>query len=602
MRKSWQLLSRSEKQRLILVSLVQLSLSFLDLVAVASIGMLGALAVTGIQSQAPSGRIMQVLEYLHLSAYSFQTQVGIIALIATGMLVFRTTMSAFLSRKLIFFMARRGAALSTLLMNRTLRLPLQKIHSRSSQEFLFAVTSGVNAITLGILAAAVSAFADFSLLLIMGVGLATVDLGVALGTMILFIGVAVILYRVMRSTANRLGETQTVLSIKSNEKILEVLSTFRENFVRNRMQHYSHEISRLRFGLADASAEMAFMPNISKYVLEAAMVLGGLLLSAAQFSRQDAANAVATLAIFLTAGTRIVPAVLRLQQSAVQIRSSIGLAKPTFDLIDILEEEPSSEGFSTMHDQVNFSHVGFVPQVVLSNVTFSYTGITKNIIEDLTVEIHPGQHIAVVGPSGAGKSTLVDLILGLLSPQDGKILISSINPKDCLTTWPGAIAYVPQDIIVLNGSIRENVCMGYTKEEIPDDRIWEALSVAKLSEVVSQFPNLLEHQVGDRGTKLSGGQRQRLGIARAMLTKPKLLILDEATSSLDGQVELEITETLAQLDGDVTRITIAHRLSTIRDADLVIYLSDGHETTIGTFEEVRNKVSDFDSQATIMGL
>jgi len=499
-------------------------------------------------------------------------------------------------------MARRGAALSTLLTERTLRLPLQKIHSRSSQEFLFALTSGVNAITLGILATAVSAIADVSLLLIMGVGLATVDLGVALGTMFLFTGVAFILYKIMRATANRLGETQTELSIKSNEKILEVLSTFRENYVRNRMKHYGQEISSLRFGLADASAGMAFMPNISKYVLEAAMVLGGLLLSAAQFSRQDAAHAVATLAIFITAGTRIVPAVLRLQQSAVQIRSSIGMAKPTFDLIDILEQEPKSDDSSTLHDQISFSHKGFNPHVVLSQVSFSYDDAGAHIIEDLTVEILPGQHVAVVGPSGAGKSTLVDLILGLLTPQRGQIAISSIDAKDCLTIWPGAIAYVPQDIMVLNGSIRENVCMGYIQGEVPEDRIWEALSVAKLSEVVSQLPDLLEHQVGDRGTKLSGGQRQRLGIARAMLTKPKLLVLDEATSSLDGQVELEITETLAMLDGDVTRITIAHRLSTIRDADLVIYLSDDHKNTIGTFEEVRNEVPDFDSQATIMGL
>lgn len=602
MQNSWQLLSRSEKQRLILVSLVQLSLSFLDLVAVASIGVLGALAVTGIQSQNPSGRVLQVLEYFHLSSLTFQTQVGVIALLATCLLVFRTTMSALLSRRLIFFMARRGAALSTLLTERTLRLPLQKIHSRSSQEFLFALTSGVNAITLGILAAAVSAIADISLLLIMGVGLATVDLGVALGTMFLFIGVAVILYKTMHATANRLGETQTELSIKSNEKILEVLSTFRENYVRNRMQHYGREISSLRFGLADASAGMAFMPNISKYVFEAAMVLGGLLLSAAQFSRQDAAHAVATFAIFITAGTRIVPAVLRLQQSAVQIRSSIGVAKPTFDLIEILEQEPKPDDPPTLHDQISFSHKGFNPHIALSRVSFSYNDAGTNIIEDLTVEILPGQHVAVVGPSGAGKSTLVDLILGLLSPQRGQIAISSIDAKDCLTNWPGAIAYVPQDIMVLNGSIRENVCMGYTQGEVPEDRIWEALSVAKLSEVVSQLPDLLEHQVGDRGTKLSGGQRQRLGIARAMLTKPKLLVLDEATSSLDGQVELEITETLAMLDGDVTRITIAHRLSTIRDADLVIYLSDNHKTTIGTFEEVRNKVPDFDSQATIMGL
>jgi len=155
-------------------------------------------------------------------------------------------------------------------------------------------------------------------------------------------------------------------------------------------------------------------------------------------------------------------------------------------------------------------------------------------VSEISLEIRAGEVVSFVGPSGAGKTTLVDLILGILQPDTGTSLLQGLAPLEVIKKWPGAIGYVPQDVMITNGSIRENVCLGYEPHLIDDNLIWEALTIANLKDFVDTLPMGLDTQVGDRGTNLSGGQRQRLGIARAMFTKPKLLILDEATSALDG--------------------------------------------------------------------
>jgi ABC-type multidrug transport system fused ATPase/permease subunit len=193
-------------------------------------------------------------------------------------------------------------------------------------------------------------------------------------------------------------------------------------------------------------------------------------------------------------------------------------------------------------------------------------------------------------------------LLGVLKPDKGFVSISGHPPLEAISKWPGSLAYVPQDVLIMEGNIRENVAMGYPAVSETDNLVWEALRIAKLDQFVAELPEGLNTKVGDRGIKISGGQRQRLGIARAMFTKPKLLVFDEATSSLDGQTEFDIGQSVKALHGSVTVVMIAHRLSSVRDADKLIYMEEGEIKAIGSFEQVRKLVPDFDKQATLMGL
>ncbi len=594
----FQIFSKFDQRKIGAVIVLQILLGALDLLGVALIGVIGALAVTGIQSAEPGNRVGAVLKMLQLNGFTFQEQTAILGVIATFVLVGRTVFSIFFTRKVLFFIARRSAVTSGLLIKKVLRQNNLSIGNRTVQESIYALTDGVGSMTLGVVGTLVTMIADTSLLIVMMIGLFVVDPSIAFSTLIMFSLVGLILYKLMHVRAVRLGLENAEVSIRSSEMINEVLTAYREATVRNRRSYYAQEIGKARLRLSNIVAEQNFMPNISKYVLEVTMVLGAVSISALQFALQDSRHAVATLAVFLAAGTRIAPAVLRIQQGTILVKNSIGLAKPTLELIDSLPQDDISIPVTSF----NSNHNLFTGEVNLSQVTFNYPGRSHPALSEISIKIPTGSSCAVVGPSGSGKTTLVDLLLGMFETDSGSALISNLTPLDCIAKYPGAIGYVPQDVTVFQGTIRENIALGYPVEDATDERIDFALEVAQLKEFVAQLPNGIDTEVGPRGSKLSGGQRQRLGIARAMFTKPKLLILDESTSALDAQTEIAVSEAIVAIPYEITTIIIAHRLSTVRKADQVIYLQEGVMVASGTFEQVRSQVTDFDQQARLMGL
>ena len=597
--RSMRVLSRKDQKKVAAIAILQILMGALDLMGVVAIGLLGALSVTGLQSRKPGDRVDSALHFLQISNATFQTQAIILGVSAVFLLVGRTLLSIFFTRRILFFLSRRGASISANLISRLLSQPLLIVQERTTQETLYAVTSGVSLITLQVLATSVVLVSDISLLLVMVIGLFVVDPTTAIGTFLIFSLIGFFLYRFMHVRAGVLGVKNSTLSIIGNEKIVEVFNSYRESVVRNRRDFYAREIGKLRFRLADVSAESAFMPYVSKYVIETAVVLGAILIGATQFILQDATHAVATLAIFLAAGTRIAPAVLRVQQGSITIRGALGQAAPTLDLMDALGDAPMIEN---VNDSVDVSHQGFNSEVVIMNTSLTYPNKLNPAISNISLKIPAGSFVAFVGPSGAGKTTIIDVLLGVLKPDEGQVLISGFDPLMAVSKWPGAVSYVPQDVVIAAGTIRENVALGYPLETATDELVMSALKVAQLNEFITDLPLGIDTQVGERGTKISGGQRQRLGIARAMFTKPHLLVLDEATSSLDGETEANISEAIHSLRGSTTVVMIAHRLSTVRDADIVVYLSEGKVLATGTFNEVRNAIPDFDRQAKLMGL
>jgi ABC-type multidrug transport system fused ATPase/permease subunit len=496
-------------------------------------------------------------------------------------------------------MSRRGASLSADLIARLLSQSLLKIQSRSTQEIIYAISAGVEMLVMQILATTVVMIADLSLLIIMAVGLLLVDPITAIGTLLIFSVIGFFLYKFMHVRAKDLGRMSSVYAIESSEKIMEVLSSYRETVVRNRRDFYAREIGSLRLRSANVTAETNFLPFVSKYVIESAVILGALVIGMVQLILQDSAHAIATLGIFLAAGTRIAPAVLRVQQGLTIIRTGFGQAEPTLQLISSMQETVVQTSSSAVFDS---NHVGFTSNVSLSNVSLTYPNKKIKAVEKLSIKISEGSLTAFVGPSGAGKTTVIDILLGILKPDEGRVLISGMDPLEAFAKWPGAVSYVPQDVAITSGTIRQNVSLGFPISEASDELVYEALAVANLDNFVQGLPDKLETHVGERGSKLSGGQRQRLGIARAMFTKPKLLVLDEATSSLDVDTEENISKSINALKGRTTVVLIAHRLSTVRKADLVVYLESGKIISTGNFDEVRKSISNFDNQAKLFGL
>ena len=593
------LLTKSEKQKVIGVIVIQIVLGFLDLVAIAIVGVLGALAVNGVQSRGPGDRVSSVLQLIGIENLEFRSQVAILGIGAALILILRTAFSVYFSRKILYFLSFKASALSSRLFSRAIQEPLLSIRSKSSQELLFALTTGVTTVTMGILGTAAILISDFSLLLIMAIGLFALDPILAASTLLVFGSISWILFKLLNKRAQVLGEKNAHLQVTGNTKILEVLSSYREAVVSHRRSNYAIDVSKTRYELAETVAELSFMPNISKYVIESAVVFGALAVAAVQFVLKDAANAVATLSVFLAAGARIAPAVMRIQQGAVSMKGSIGAATPTLNLIDELNRVLD---FPQKEQRLVVSHEGFVPEVIVENVSLTYPNSLEPSLHKVSINIRPGSFVAFVGPSGAGKTSLVDVLLGILNPTSGVIKLSNMSPLEAFTKWPGAVSYLPQDIEIINGSIKDNLCLGLDPELIAEELFWDAIDAAQLRSLVESLPLGLDAQMGERGMKISGGQRQRLGIARALLSKPRLIVLDEATSALDGETEFKVTESLLALKGKVTIVMIAHRLSTIREADQIFYLENGEIVATGNFVELKQAHPHFAEQAQLMGL
>ena len=593
------LLSPRDLKKVYLVVVLQSLMGFIDLAGIAAIGILGSLTVTGLQNRGPGTRVTSVLDFLGLNSLPFQTQVVCLAVGAATILFGRTILSVVFTRKTLFFLSHKGAKASAELIAKLLTQPLMLVKKTASQRTLYAVTEGVSKIMVGVIGNMMTIIADAALLVVIVIGLIVVDPTLAAGTVFVFFAIGLLLYGLLSSRVKRLGKKNTELFIKSNEKILEVLNSYREATVRNRRDYYARQIGGFRLQLGDVLAENAFVPYISKYVIESSIVVGALLMSAFQFFRQDASQAIATLAIFLAAGMRIAPAVLRIQQGTLVIKGNISSCAPTFELIKELRD-PKITSIST--DSPSINHSGFNPNIEANEVTFAYPGSRFDSVSKLSLKINAGEFVGIVGPTGAGKTTAVDLLLGVLEPREGSVYVSGVSPENAINQWPGAISYVPQDVVIVNGTLRENVGLGFSSEFINDDLVWESIKAAQLLEFVSGLPHGLNTEVGEHGSKMSGGQRQRLGIARALFTRPKLLILDEATSSLDGDTEFAIARAIGELKGKVTVVMIAHRLSTVRQADLILYFEKGQLVSRGSFEDVRAAVPDFDRQAKLMGL
>jgi len=571
--------------------MIQVGLSILDLISVAFVGLLTALTINGIQSKPPTGAVSQILRGLGIDNLDFQQQAAFLGISAGGLLILRTILALVFNKRLLVFLSLRAAKLSSELISRLLRQPILVIQEKSIQETIFLVTIGIGAITNGVIAIGVTLVADIALMMVMFIGLTLVNPTIATISALGFGLVGIALFQLLKHRAATLALNDAGWSIQSNQLLAEVLTSYREATVRNRRKYYADLISDYRYKMAQANADAMFIPTISKYVIEMSLVLGSLILAAAQFLLFDALHAISILAVFLAAGARVAPAIMRVQQGAIQIKSNIAVAIETLNLWRKFNPQATDNEVSIPSDSLNSTK--FIPSVKLDDVYFRYPNAVKSTLRNINLDIKPGEMVAIAGSSGAGKSTLVDLILGVLDPTQGGVLLSGIRPSEAIRHFAGQISYVPQDVLIIDGTIRSNVSLGYPAEEIDDLLVRESLEAAQLGDLISQLPEGIDHIIGERGTNLSGGQRQRLGLARALYSKPRFLVLDEATSALDGGTEANVTEMIMSLRGEVTLIVIAHRLSTIKNIERIIYLNNGEIIAEGSFQEIQKMVSWF---------
>ncbi len=593
------LLEKKDRLKLFLVLIVNTFLAFLDLIGVALIGITSAILIRGLQGLTAGNQVSRFLEILNLDGLPQRNLLVLLGSTAIFFFIIKTILSVYFLRRTLRYMSIRNAQISSSLVSKMLNRPVEKIFSKSIQHQIYNVTGGVERLIGGAVTSLVVIASDLVLLLVILIGLMLVDPVTSIGTFFVFTGIGFLLYFLLHKRVAILNTKFVFENIYFNQKVSEGINSFRDLFIKGGREFYVNEIRKTKMKLAGYDAEIKFIPNISKYTIEISVILGIAVVAGIQFYLFDSNRAIAVISVFLAASSRIAPAIIRLQQNVIAVKSNLSAAKPTFDLIDELNGVKELEKTETL---ITTNHKDFSPRVNLKNLKFTYADAIDDTIQDISLDVSEGKFIAFVGPSGGGKSTLVDLVLGLLAPSTGSITISSLSPVDAIKKWPGSIGYVPQDVFIENSTVKENICLGFNPESVPDDLVWQALELADLSGFVKGLEGQLSYRISDAGKNLSGGQRQRLGIARALLTKPKIVIFDEATSALDAETENRVSESILKLTGECTVIFIAHRLSVVRSADMIYYIDKGRIVNQGTFEELRKLNADFNNQANFMGI
>ena len=392
-----------------------------------------------------------------------------------------------------------------------------------------------------------------------------------------------------RRSWERIGESERALYQQQLHLLQQSLGAIKDVKVTGRQAFFEERFRTVKRELGATKQRRAWSASLARLGVEATLILS-MLIVVFLVMRADVSSGdiVSVLALFAYTGFRVVP-------SANRIMLNVGYMREAHPWIRRMDDDmrrlrvPAPRPFEPAPAMMQTS-------LSCEDVTFRYEDAPAPALDQVSFTIARGQSIGIVGPTGAGKSTLVDVLLGLLTPTSGRVLVDGQSLEGRDRAWQRQIGYVSQDVYLLDDSLRRNVAFGIPDGAIDETRLAQAVSQARLDEVIAALPQKLETVIGENGVRLSGGQRQRVAIARALYHDPPVLVFDEATAALDTQTEREVTEAIAHLRhghgghpdvaGPRTLIAIAHRLSTVKDCDQLIYLRDGRLEGLGTYQEL----------------
>ncbi len=341
-------------------------------------------------------------------------------------------------------------------------------------------------------------------------------------------------------------------------------------------------------------AYIKFIQQIPKPVVETTAVVGMLLIAVILvWQDQPMSTILAILTLFAMATVRLMPSIQQLISMFTNLRYNMVSLDPVYNDLKELEEYNTR----LTADRGIKRHFKLEKEIEIRNVSYRYPESEEQVLNGISIRIPKGNVVAFVGSSGTGKTTLVDLVLGLLEPNEGKILVDGIDIRENLSGWQRNLGYIPQSIYLADETLRCNIAFGLADTNIDDKKVWKAVKLAQLEPLIRRLPDGLDTLLGEHGTRLSGGQRQRVGIARALYHDPQVLVMDEATSALDNITEKQVTAAIDSLKGERTLIMIAHRLTTVRNCDTLYFMENGNIVQEGTYLDLVNSNNRFREMA-----
>ena len=385
-----------------------------------------------------------------------------------------------------------------------------------------------------------------------------------------------------------LGEQRNIFGAELNKHLLQGMASAKDVKILDREDDLIHQVDKNLFKMTGIQQIIHFIAGLPRFSFEMLMVcVFSVVVFVMIGIKKDVADIIQYLGIFAVASFRIVPGASRILTAYQNIKY---IQPSTEILIKEFNSKNNSYVKKNYHSKNSNVSLKFQKEINLTNLSFSYPTRKEFSLSQLSMTIKKGDFIGIIGETGSGKSTLINLIIGLLKPLEGKVEVDELNINSNLSAWYKKIGYIPQSVYLVDDTIRKNIAFGLREDDIDDNLIKQAVEKASLNNFLNELSSGLETVVGEKGIRLSGGQQQRIGIARALYRNPEILILDEATSSLDQSTEKKIMESVQFLKRQKTVIIATHRLFTVENCDKIFFIDKGKIIKQGTPKEILNNI------------
>ena len=574
--------SRREKFTWFFLLLGRSLTALLDLAAIFLVGYMAALLSSfgGSEGAKPLGaESFLVLPELEFSSYPF------VALAILSLFLSKSLLSFLLAKKSALLVAVVEARVAKTLAEQLFLQDLTVTRSQSREGVNFALQMGSPSAYSGLLNSASAIVSEATLFAAICLGFFLTNPGLTVLAIFYFGMVAAIIHLLVGRRVRVYGSSSVKSSVDVNVELNNLYSVYKELFVLGRTRHYLDRLGVARLEAAKSAAAKIYLRGIPRYVIEASLLIGITTVLVYQLIVGGLIDSSASLGIFLAGGFRLTGALIPLQAALLDVKYSLPRANQTMKIL----REGSSRTIVGLPEQGDPSSSKGALGIWAQDLTFIHSDTEVPTIKGVSFEIGEGEQVALVGPSGAGKSTLADLLAGLLVPHSGTIRYTSggatLGPEDLR----GGIGYVPQKPGLVAGSILNNVTLFYENDGDATEWARTCLEQVGLLDLIDAMPDGINSDIGNLFDSLSGGQLQRLGLARALFFRPRLLILDEATSSLDAESESGIVDLISNLRGKVTTVLIAHRLNSIQFCDRTFFMEGGLIVDSGKLSEVAKR-------------
>ncbi len=580
------MLTHGEKTMVLILFILMAVSSLIELIAVVAIPVLVSI-LTNPQGFLENERYVNILNTIGINDSNSLIYWGggfvlVAFLMKNAFLIFYK----YVSTGFVFRLYRR---LGDRLFRSYMNAPYINLISRNSAELLRNVTQETHLLVIKVLFPFLKLVMDALVVVAILLLLFFVEPLVTLAVFSILGAGSILFMKLLRGKIKKHGKQEQEYRARMIKSVNEAFGGLKELKAGNRTpfftQKFSDEISKTSFSYRFKEfMGQIIVPGVETFAVLGMMVITGLFMA----QGKSIQAIIPLLTLFIAATARLMPALKKTIHHYTVIKYHAYVVDPVFrDLTEYGQTQKQAD-FGEKYDTLPFNET-----VEFKDICFKYIESEQKALEKVCFKIKRGQVVAFVGRSGAGKTTMADVFLGLLEPQHGIVLVDGNEVDITKINWKSNVGYIPQQVFLIDDTIRANIALGVSDEQIDDSKIEAAIDAAQLRELIDNLPHGAHTKTGEYGVRLSGGQRQRIGIARALYNYPSILVMDEATSALDNQTERFVMQAIDEFRRDRTIVIIAHRLSTVKNADCIFIMADGKITDSGTYEELMQKSESF---------